>query len=54
MPLTPIINIVRRPALSSRRIATIVKTTLMIPTPTAARIEPAEELTPVNSMIVGA
>jgi len=31
--------------LSSRRIATIVNATLMIPTPTAARIEPAEELT---------
>jgi hypothetical protein len=31
-----------------------VKPTLITPTPTAARIEPAEELTPVNSTIVGA
>jgi hypothetical protein len=45
---------VRRPARSSSRIATRVIATLTTPTPTAARIEEAEESTPVNSTIVGA
>ncbi len=54
IPETPIISRVRRPARSSSRSARTVKATLITPTPTAARIDPAEELTPVNSMIVGA
>lgn len=54
MPETPTINSVRRPARSSSRIATRVMPTLITPTPTAARIAPEEESTPVNSTIVGA
>jgi hypothetical protein len=54
IPETPIISSVRRPARSSKRSASTVMPTLMTPTPTAARIAPAEESTPVNSTIVGA
>ena len=44
----------RRPRPSRSLIATIVIPTFTTPTPTAARIDAAEDSTPVNWMIVGA
>ncbi len=56
IPITalPMSSSGRRPARSSRRIATSVIPTLTMPTATEARIAAADESTPVYWTIVGA